>query len=159
MCRIVAILVTMFVVAAMLFSQTQPRGGLRAPTYYIAGNAEYRSSDTIWLRGASNLPTGSELVVDVQNYVGEGSESLAARALPRLGEDGFFEATLTPLLKMKFTHNIVCLVSFFPNIPAQNPTVTKAVGKHGEKLGFPKNPQTNIISGENVYLSAAIHVE
>jgi hypothetical protein len=97
--------------------------------------------------------------VDVQNYVGEGSQTLSAMALPRVGKDGFFEATLTPLPKMQFKHNIVCLVSFSPHYPEQDPTVTTTVGKHGEQLGFPKNPQTAIVSGERVYLMLAIHVE
>lgn len=159
MIRIVASLVVILAIAAALFSETRSRGRLNAPTYYIAGNAEYRHSEEIWLRGASNLPAGAVLVVDVQNYVGEDSKILSVRALPRVGKDGFFEATLTPLPKMQFKHNIVCLVSFSPDYPEQDPTVTTTVGKHGEQLGFPKNPQANIRSGERVYLEAAIHVE
>ena len=159
MSRIVLTVIATLAIAATLFSQTQSRERLSAPTYYIAANAEYRDSERIRLRGASNLPTGAELVVEVQNYVGEGSQILSVRALPRVGKDGFFEATLAPLPKLQFKHNIVCLVSFFPNDPGQDATVTRIVGKHGEKLGFPKNPQTNIVSGDNVYLSAAIHVE
>ena len=159
MFRIVLTFIAMLTIAAALFSQMQSRGRLSAPTYYIAANAEYRHSESIWLRGASNLPAGAELVVDVQNYVGEGSQVLSVRALPRVGKDGFFEATLAPLPKMQFKHNIVCLVSFFPNDPGQDAGVTRIVGEHGEKLGFPKNPQTNIVSSDNVYLAAAIHVE
>jgi hypothetical protein len=60
---------------------------------------------------------------------------------------------------MQFKHNVVCLVSFSPNFPDQEATVTGAVGRHGEQLGFPENPQTFVHSGENIYLGAAIHVE
>lgn len=107
------------------------------------------------------LPTFplAALVVDVQDYVGEGGRTLSVRALPRVGKDGFFEVTITPLPKMQFKHNIICLVSFSPNYPEQDTTVAAIVGKHGEQLGFPKNPQTSISSGERVYLVAAIHVE
>jgi hypothetical protein len=60
---------------------------------------------------------------------------------------------------MQFKHNIVCLVSFLPNSPDQDAVVTGTVGRHGEQLGFPKNPQAYVHSGENIYLGAAIHVE
>lgn len=149
----------MLAIAAALFSQTHSRARLGAPTYYIAANAEYRHSQEIWLRGTSNLPAGAVLVVDVKNYVGEGGQVLSVRALPKVGKDGFFEATLLPLQKQQFKHNVVCLVSFSPDYPDQDTTVTAAVGKHGEQLGFPKNPQANIGSGERVYLMAAVHVE
>ncbi len=159
MSRIVVGLITTLAIAAALFSQTKSNRSLTAPTYYIAANAEYRHAEQIWLRGASNLPAGAVLVVDVQNYVGEGSQILSVRTLPKVGKDGFFEATLAPLPKMQFKHNLVCLVSFFPNFPDQDVTVTGTVGRHGEQLGFPKNPQAYVHSGENVYLGAVIHVE
>jgi hypothetical protein len=100
MSRIVVGLTATLAIAAALFSQTKSHRSLTAPTYYIAARAEYRDSEQIWLRGASNLPAGAVLVVDVQNYVGEGSQILSVRALPRVGKDGFFEATLAPLPKM-----------------------------------------------------------
>jgi hypothetical protein len=159
MSRIVVSLVVTLAIAATLPSQNQSRWNLGAPTYYIAANAELRHSHEIWLRGASNLPAGAVLVVDVQDYVGEGSQTLGVRALPRVGKDGFFEATLTPEPKMEFRHNIVCLASFIPDYLDQDAAVKAAVGKHGEQLGFPKNPQAYIGSGERVYLRAAIHVE
>ena len=158
MSRIVVGLVATLAIAGIVF-QTKPRRSLTAPTYYLAANAEYRHAEQIWLRGASNLPAGAVLVVDVQDYVGEGSQTLSVRALPKVGNDGFFEATLAPLPKMQFKHNIVCLVSFFPNFPDQDATVTGIVGKRGEQLGFPKNPQAYVHSGENVYLRTAIHVD
>ncbi len=120
MSRIIASLVITLAIAATLSSQSHSRRNLVAPTYYIAANAEYRDSHEIWLRGASNLPAGAVLVVDVQNYVGEGSQILGVRALPRVGKDGFFDATLTPQPKMEFKHNVVCLVSFSPDYPDQS---------------------------------------
>jgi len=150
-------LITALAIAALLFSQTKPPKA--APTYYIAASAEYRHAEQIWLRGTSNLPSGAILVVDVENYSGEGSQILSVRALPKVGKEGFFEATLAPLPKMQFKHNVVCSVSFSPDFPDQDATVIGSVGRHGERLGFPKNPQAHIHSGDNVYLSAAIHVE
>jgi len=159
MSRIIVGLVTTLAIAAALSSQTKSHRSLTAPTYYIAADAEYRHAEQIWLRGASNLPAGAVLVVDVQNYVGKGSQILSVRALPKVGKDGLFEATLAPLPKMQFKHSVVCLVSFFPNFPDQDVTVTGTVGRHGERLGFPKNPQAYVHSGDDVYLAAAIHVE
>lgn len=159
MSRIVVGLTVMLAIAVPLSSQSQSRKNLGAPTYYIAAKAEYRDSHEIWLRGASNFPAGAVLVADVLNYVGEGSQKLGMRALPRVGKDGFFEATLTPQKNMEFKHNIVCLVSFGLDYPDQDASVKLTVGIHGERLGFPKNPQTNIGSGERVYLMAAVHVE
>lgn len=159
MSRIVVGLAVTLAIAAPLLSQSQSPKNLGAPTYYIAASAEYRDSHEIWLGGSSNLPAGAVLVVDVQNYVGERSQMLSVRVLPRVGKDGFFEATLTPQPKMEFKHNIVCLVSFSPDYPDQDAAVKAAVGKHGEQLGFPKNPQANIGSGDRVSLMAAVHVE
>jgi hypothetical protein len=114
MSRIVVGLTATLAIAAALFSQTKSHRSLAAPTYYIAANAEYRDAEQIWLRGASNLPSGAVLVVDVQDYVGEGSQILSVRALPKVRKDGFFEATLAPFPKMQFKHNIVCLVNVLP---------------------------------------------
>jgi hypothetical protein len=159
MSRFILSLVVTLAIAATLSSESHSRRNLGAPTYYIAANAEYRDSHEIWLRGASNLPAGAVLVVDVQNYVGEGSQTLGVRAQPRVGKDGFFEATLTPEPKMEFKHNVVCLVSFSPYYPDQEAAVEAKVGTHGEQLGFPKNPQAIIGSGDRVSLMAAVHVE
>ena len=147
------------VIAAVLLSEQQTAPKLSAPTYFIAAKAEYRDSEEIWLRGTSNLPPGAILIVDVQNYVGENSKVLSKRSLPRVGKDGLFEATLVPLPKTQFKHNIVCIVSFSPDYPGQDASVVTAVGKKGERLGFPTNPQTEINSGERVSLRADVHVD
>jgi hypothetical protein len=159
MTRMILCLTFASVIAAVLLSERQTVPKLSAPTYFIAAKAEYRDSEKIWLRGTSNLPSGAILIVDVQNYVGENSKVLSRRSLPRVGRDGFFEATLVPLPETQFRQNIVCIVSFSPNYPDQDAPVVKAVGKKGEQLGFPTNPQTEINSGERVSLRADVHVD
>jgi hypothetical protein len=157
--RIVISLVFSSLMATALVSKPQPPAKLNAPTYFIAARAEYRDSEKVWLRGASNLPVGAILIVDVQDYVGENSRILSVRSQPRVGKDGLFEANLIPLPKTQFQHNIVCLVSFSPSYPDQDAAVIKIVGKNGEKLGFPANPQTEIGSGDRVSLIADVHVD
>jgi hypothetical protein len=84
---------------------------------------------------------------------------LGVRAQPRVGKDGFFEATVVPLPKMQFKHNIVCIISFSPNYPDQDVSVIRVVGRHGEQLGFPKNPQAVVSSGSRVSLETHLHVD
>lgn len=145
--------------AAALLPKAQSQVKLGAPTYFIAGRAEYRDSGEIWLRGTSNLPPGSVLTVDVMNYVGENGEELGVRSLPEIKKDGSFQAAIVPLPHKVFKPNIVCMVSFSPNFPRQSRSVIDAVGQNGQRLDFPANPQAMIMSGNRVYLESDLHVD
>lgn len=130
-----------------------------APTFYIAASAEFSGTDRIYVRGASNLPKDSYLIVNVYDFVGQGSSVLNQDTRIRLAKDGFFETTISPKPGVKLRSNLVCEVLFMPTFPTQEPTVLRIVGRDGENLNsYGKNPQAKTASGGH-YLSDLIHVE
>ncbi len=94
----------------------------------------------------------------MQNYIGQGSHQLGARALIKVSKNGLFEATINSLPGMQFSPNIVCIVSFRPDYPPQPMSVLRVVGRHGERLGFPSNPQATWGSGGWISLETDVHV-
>jgi hypothetical protein len=137
-----------------------PQTRLWAPTYYIAAKATYDGRpDQLYVVGASNLPTGARLYLNVYRYIGEGGSAINERVSAVVGNGGFFEANLHPTKGNQFDHNLVCDIVFATlTDPSQAPSVLKVVGKHGEHLGFPKNPQVEVMSGENFTLIDRIHI-
>jgi hypothetical protein len=132
---------------------------LAAPTYYIAARVRY-DGDPNKLRviGASNLPSGARLLVNVYRYIGEGGKPLSESAGAVLDSHGFFETSVHPTKGNKFEHNLACDVLFMPySNPPQPQSVLQIVGSHGEHLGFPKNPQVEVTSG-NYNLDELVHV-
>jgi hypothetical protein len=76
-----------------------------------------------------------------------------------VGKGGFFEAKLHPIRGNQFQHNLVCDVVFATlTDPPQPPSVLQAVGKRGERLGFPRNPQVEVTSEETFTLVERIHI-
>jgi len=157
--RAVISLVVMLAAVPALGSESQALPKLSAPAYFIAGRTDYRHSREIFLQGTSSLPAGAILTVDIYDYIGEDSRALALRSFPKVGRDGFFEAKLVPLPNLEFKHNIVCVVLFAADYPVQDPSVVKLVGKYGERLGFPTNPQAIVGSGNIVSLELVLHVK
>lgn len=127
---------------------------LWAPTYYIAAKATNNGPDEIDLNGASNLPSGSHLRVFVLRYIGENSEVLNQSATTAV-DKGFFQMVLRPKSGSSFSHNLLCDIVF--GVDGQSATVLRVVGSHGERLGFPKNPQAEVASG-NYVLDDMVHV-
>lgn len=133
---------------------------LTAPTFYIAAAAKYSGDPgSLVLRGDSNLPAGAVLAIVVYTKFWEGGQLLVENATAAVGADGFFELTLRPAKGKRFQHNMACDIGFHPGDPhLQPPSVLRLVGLHGEKLGFPQNPQAEVGSGENYYLRDIIYV-
>jgi hypothetical protein len=137
-----------------------PQTRLWAPTYYIAAKATYDGRpDELYVLGASNLPKGARLHLNVYRYIGEGGSAINEGASAVVGEGGFFEANLHPTKGNQFQHNLVCDIVFATlTDPRQPSSVLQVVGNHGEHLGFPKNPQVEVTSGENFVLIERIHI-
>jgi len=110
--------------------------------YYIAVRASINGPDEIDVFGASNLPPGSELTVDVSDFIGEGSQSLNQEVTVRVGPEGLFRFRVRPQKGKAFRRNLPCLISFQPTYPQQPEKVLSIVGRMGEHLGNPwENPQ------------------
>lgn len=133
---------------------------LSAPTYYIAAKGRYDGRpDELHVVGASNLPVGARLYLNVYRYIGEGGDAINESASTIVGKSGFFEANLHPTKGNQFQHNLVCDIVFASVAdPPQPPSVLRVVGKHGEHLGFPRNPQVEAMSGENFTIMDRIHI-
>lgn len=133
---------------------------LWAPTYYIAAKVTYDGDpNELRVAGTSNLPEGASLSLYISRYMGEGSYAINERAGAVVDKKGFFETTLHPTKGNKFQHNLVCDISFATHTdPPQPPSVLRVVGTHGEQLGFPKNPQVGVMSGENFVLNDLVYV-
>lgn len=133
---------------------------LWAPTYYIAARASYDGRPgELHVVGATNLPIGARLNLKVYRHIGEGGNAINGNATATVDKGGFFEATLYPAKGNEFQHNLVCDVVFATlTEPPQPPSVLQVVGVHGENLGFPKNPQVTVMSGENYSLNELLHV-
>ena len=76
--RMISCLFLFALAATVLLSQSQAPAKLSAPTYYIAASAELRGPEEILVKGASNLPAGTVLFVNVSDFVGQGSKILSA---------------------------------------------------------------------------------
>jgi hypothetical protein len=158
MSRSLSVFLVMTFVGVVLASEAQSPKRRGAPTFYVAAKAEYETPNEMHVTGASNLPPGAQLYVDINDFIGEGSAILSERAEPTVGNDGFFSATLKPSAGKQFKHNVVCDIGFVPNDPHQPESVLRVVGKRGEGLGFPQNPQAYVNSGERHYLLDLVHV-
>jgi hypothetical protein len=141
-------------------TESAPQAPLRAPTYYIAAKVTYDGQPSeLHVVGASNLPNNARLSFYVYRYIGEGGNTINESATAVVSDGGFFEATLHPSKGQEFQHNLVCGVVFATHTdPPQPPSVLRVVGNRGEHLGFPKNPQVTVVSGENFMLSELVHV-
>jgi hypothetical protein len=132
----------------------QPAARLWAPTYYIAATATTNGPDKIDLNGASNLPSGSRLRIFVSPYIGQNSKILNQDEIATV-ENGFFQMVLRPKDGSHFSHNVVCDIVF--GVDGQSAAVLRIVGRRGEHLGFPANPQAEVTSG-NYVLDDMVHV-
>jgi hypothetical protein len=154
----VSLFALIFLVLPMTLASGNAPQNRDAPTVYIVGKADYDGDPfKVHLRGATNLPPKSLLLINVYDSIGEGSRHLSAKTVAPVSADGFFEATLATAPGEKFRHNMVCNILFMPKYPSQEASVLAIVGSEGENLGFPRNPQTEQHS-EEYYLSELIHV-
>jgi hypothetical protein len=140
---------------AVTFGDTLPT---KPPTIYLVAKADYGGDpSSLSVRGATNLPYRSLLVIYVYDSIGQGSRTLNIEAIVQVPRDGFFETTVKAAPGQRFRHNMVCDVSFSAKYPHQDKSVLAVVGSEGERLGFPKNPQVEQQSGE-YSLGELIHV-
>jgi hypothetical protein len=130
----------------------------KSPTIYLVAKAEYDGDPaTVHVRGATNLPYKSLVVVYLYDRIGLGSRTLSAEAVAQVSRDGFFESAIKAAPGEKFQHNMVCTVTFMPKYPHQSDSVLAVIGSNGEGLGFPGNPQVEQHSGK-YYLTELSHV-
>jgi len=143
--------------ARVAYSQTHSNEALRALTYYIAVSDHECTEDEVSVRGASNLPPGARIGVSITAFNGEmGWDDYSDDVYATLDDKGFFSQLVHAKRGRRFRNNLVIKVWFRPY--KQSPSVLAAVGKHGERLDFKKNPQAFMESGFNALLSSIARV-
>jgi hypothetical protein len=117
-----------------------------APTFYLVVEARTCDPDDIKISGASNLPSGALILLQVSGdpiYIS-------------LKENGLFEEIVHPKAGQKFHRNLMAQAYFSPvYVPpkrSQPASVLKIVGTKGQHLGGLDNPQVGQLSGNNYYL-------
>jgi hypothetical protein len=130
--------VASFVLATgMVASQTNPKQHrtLPAPTYYIAAEGQLWDENTVRVRGASNLPIGANISIQVAEFTGDGWKDYSESLCVTLTGDGLFKGEVRPKPGMKFRRNLIVWAAFATNLCKQPSTVLKVVGKKGQYLG------------------------
>lgn len=135
--------------AAQRVSQhSAARKPCRATRYYIIAKAVLATPVAISVFGASNLPPGAVLNVNIYDYIGKGSKILNNATTVSVGNDGLFEATILPKRGLEFRTNLVCDTVFGPSGTAQPAHVFDVVGRIGQHLFTASgNPQIPTASG------------
>jgi hypothetical protein len=121
-----------------------------APTFYIATSAQ-ASPEYIFVRGATNLPAGAKLIINIYDCCERTNVVLNQESIAVVGKDGFFETKEVPKPGVHFHPHLRGSILFMVSFPNQEASVLLAVGKTGEKLGAfedPQNPQAQEGSGQ-----------
>jgi hypothetical protein len=122
-----------------------------SPRYYILAQAKFQTPEDVWIFGASNLPVGALLTINLYDFIGEGSHVLAEPTEVTVGKNGLFETVVHPNRPNNSQRNTICSVVFSPDYPPQPKDVLSLVGKHGQNLGnAPDNPQARTTSGGRI---------
>jgi hypothetical protein len=133
-----------------------------APTFYLVIDARTCAPDSIKVSGASNLPAGALIALQISDFDQDAWEDYSDPVYASLKEGGLFQGVLHPKTGKKFRRNLLARAYFSPvYVPlhtTQPPDVLKVVGSKGQYLGGLENPQAGQISGENHYLSTIASV-
>jgi hypothetical protein len=151
---------------------------LSAPTYYLVIKGDLDDSDTIRVRGATNLTAGANIAIGVGKPFGDfGMKPYTDGGCAVVKDNGLFELELHPKSGMKFRRALMAVASFYTNGGCkQPPSVLLVVGNNGEYLGndnydnaadktgewtpgMNENPQLGQSSGWHLGLSAMNQVE
>ncbi len=126
---------------AILLGVAAAQRNLPGPTYYIAINAQRSDPHEIRFLGASNLPSGSEIAVQVSEFFQGGWEDYSDNMCVAVDEHGFFSGNIRPQTNMKFKNNLVLRADFGTRLCHQPDGTLRVLGKHGERLANVDNPK------------------
>ncbi len=173
----VIFIATVFVVVTSA-AVPQSKRKLSAPTYYLAIKGDLEDSNTIRVRGATNLPVGAKITIGVGKPFGDfGMKPYADGACAQVKDNGLFDLELHPKADRVFHRNLIVQASFNTNGGCKQPaSVLLVVGEKGEYLGndnydnaadktrewtpgMNENPQIGQSSGWHLGLDAMSRVE
>lgn len=137
---------------------SKPR--LSAVGYYIALQARLYTDSYVGVSGASNLPVGSMIMIDVYDFIGTGGKRLNQDVTVKVRNDGLFDVQVNVRKGAVFKANMVCDAVFDPNSSQQPGTVTRIVGRRGERLGATgNNPQVQTNSRTTLLVARTVIIE
>lgn len=105
---------------------------LSAPTYYIAVSATFDYGNVVRVRGASNLPPGSRIALQVF-AMPDLSKPESDKLCTTVSKDGLFHDELAENASTR--DGLILTADFATNSCKQPDGVLQVVGKHGEHLG------------------------
>ena len=115
---------------------------LNAPGYYIAVDATRDYEGVIAVRGASNLPVGAKIALEVEGAVPVNSRGLPIPTCVAVDQRGLFRAELQITKEAYQKKDLIVDAIFLTNQCVQDQEVIRVVGHHGELLGNDGRPVT-----------------
>ncbi len=115
---------------------------LTAPGYYIAVRAMRDYEGVIDVRGASNLPIGAKIALEVEGAVPVNSRGVPIPTCVAVDQKGLFRAELQVTKDVYQKKGLIVDAIFLTNQCVQDPEVIRVVGHHGELLGNDGRPVT-----------------
>ena len=114
-------------------SQRRP---IVAPTFYIAIEGRYEDERTILVRGASDLPVGASISIQIAEFDGiAGWKQYSNEICPTVSETGLLTQEIHPKQDLKFRRGLIVRGAFGTELCKQPPSVLDVVGKKGQHLG------------------------
>ena len=130
-------------IASSAQSGTKRPTQLSAPGYYITISAAREYEGIIRIRGASNLPVGAKIGLQVVELAPEGGrQPLSTLMCVAVDRRGLFRAELQMTKEAYQTKGLIVDATFLTNQCAQDPEAIRVVGHHGELLGNDGRPVT-----------------
>ncbi|MFL6300069.1 MAG: hypothetical protein ACJ71N_05635 [Terriglobales bacterium] len=136
MIRIIAAVLVMTSLVGVAGARTSSK----QKRYYLSARCQ-ENGGTVDAFIATNLPPGSRLVININDFLGTASHVLNNPTTAVVGADGTVRVEVTPKTGMEFKPNEPCGVVFSPTGMDQPSATLRQVGPTGERLGDPfKNP-------------------
>jgi hypothetical protein len=155
----------------------QPGQPLTAPGYYIAIEAQHSHDKVIQVRGASNLPPGAKVMLQVVAMNDQAWKTFSEDVCVAVDDKGLFEQEIGLSAGSPWRRDFLVIATFLPNECRQNAHVLQLLGSHGQYLGHDNrrvtmnevemgitsgmtaNPQLFQVSGWYFGISALARVE
>jgi hypothetical protein len=100
----------------------------------LAVEAQRSEPGGIHFRGASNLPAGSQIYVQVSDFFHGAWKDYSEGQCVDLDDSGFFEGDVRPKEGLSFRNNLLLRVDFGTQLCKQPAQTLQVLGTHGEGL-------------------------
>jgi hypothetical protein len=123
-------------------ARTQGAQRLPAPSYYVSVFAQREYGDTVRVKGASNLPPGAAVALEVIATNGDGWTEYSKAVCVATSKEGVFNQEMNISSELPHRTDLFVRATFLTNACKQSAHVLQVVGHHGELLGNDGRPIT-----------------